>query len=112
MSWVTDVLVICSFGECTTPDEYTGKDLPAPLEALNEWLMENDHGRLVRLDNYARGGGKAFQAVMAASAFNHFPIDDFLAAVFSLDWNEPDSVQVLTKDEEESVFTVHTPGDE
>ena len=112
MSWVTDILVICSVEECSTPEEFVGQALPAPLQWLNEWLEEKDHGQLVRLDGLATGGGKAFQAVVAGSAFNHFPLEEFLEAAFSLDWNAPESVQVFAKGEEESVFTVYTAEEE
>lgn len=108
MSWVTDILVTCSVEECTIPDEFVGKALPAPLQFLNEWLEENEHGTLVRLDGIATGGGKAFQAVVAGGAFNHFPLEEFLEAVFSLDWSAPESVQVFAKAEVESVFTVYS----
>ena len=110
MSWVTDVLLICSLEECLGPEGFspTSQSPPPPVRALNDWLRTNKHGQLVCLDQHALGGGKAFQAVVFGSAFDHFPLDEFLAHAASLSWSVRESVQILAKEEEELRFTLHS----
>jgi hypothetical protein len=109
MSWVTNVLVLCHFGECMTHDELIGKVLPGPFAVINEWLSSKNLGEMARLDPMTLGGGKAFQAVVAGGAFNYLPIDEFLTMAFAQTWEQPDSVQILIRDEDDVRFSLHVP---
>ena len=112
MSCVTDVLVLCSLEERFDENEemIPFGETPAAIQALNRWLKQNGHGELSCLDKFALGGGKAFQAVLYGAAFNYFPFQDFMKVVEETPWRERESVQVLIKDENGSVFTVHKIG--
>nr|CAS02625.1 putative integron gene cassette protein [uncultured bacterium]CAS02638.1 putative integron gene cassette protein [uncultured bacterium] len=111
MSWVTDVLVLCSLEECLGENGFVpaSQEPPVPIANLNQWLLSRGLGKLVCLDQYALGGGKAFQAVVFGSAFNHLPVAEFVAALQSQSWAAPESVQLLTKDEEAPLFVLHSP---
>src|SRR5689334_2751580 len=99
MSWVTDVLVLCSLEECFGDTGFVPASVtpPAPIAGLNGWLRSRGLGELVCLDRHAVGGGKAFQAVVFGSAFNHLPVAEFVDAVRAQAWAAPGSVQLLTK---------------
>jgi hypothetical protein len=107
MSWVTDVLVLCSVEERFASGDFTPGSCPPPIKEINAWLGRGDHGELVSLDQHAIRGGKAFQAVVFGGAFNHFPLADFLKVVYAQEWAAPGLVQILTKDEEEQAFVLH-----
>lgn len=107
MSWVTDVLVVCSLEERFATGDFTPGSCPLPIAALNDWLRKQNHGELICLDVHATGGGKVFQAVVYGAAFNHFPVKEFISMVKDQHWVAPESVQVLTKEEESACFSMH-----
>jgi hypothetical protein len=106
MSWVTDVILIFSLEEEYDDDEEFLDSVPA-LDNINAWLEENGYGILVDIGEFA-GGGKAMQTNVYGGAFNFLKIDAFIKLVKAQPWREPENVQLLIQDEEESRFTLHT----
>lgn len=111
MSWITNVIVLFSL------EEYLGTDASGtpslapsagpigPIAAINEWLEDNVDGELENVASLLSGG---LEAGCYAGALNYVDIDEFLAIVKAQPWRRPDTVQVLIKDQENPVFTVHT----
>lgn len=113
MSRVADVIISCSLLEEFGGDDPDGRAVPA-LTILNGWLREKGKSAeqgLVRVDDYA-GGFKAMQCVIAIGAFNYLDIGAFLKVAWSLNWGDPQGVQIMIKDEEDELFSVYRFGEE
>ena len=106
MSWVTDVLLTVNLEE-RFDDDYNALESCEALDTINAWLEKNEQGKLDELSIHVQSGGKAMQAHVYGGAFNSMKIDDFVTLVLSQTWKRPESVMLLTKDEEQDVFTVH-----
>ncbi len=107
MSWVTDVILIFNIAEEYSNDMELLDSIPA-LDNINAWLEENDYGKLVDIGKFAfTGGGKAMQANVYGGAFNFLKIDEFVKLVKVQQWCEPENVQLLIQDEQDSKFTLH-----
>lgn len=106
MSWVTDVILIFNVAE-QYDDNEEFLDSVSALDNINAWLEENDYGKLIDIGEYA-GGGKYMQANVYGGAFNFLKIDEFIALIKKQQWHEPENVQLLIQDEQESRFTLHT----
>lgn len=106
MSWVTDVILIFNIAE-----EYGDMELlnsiPA-LDNINAWLEDNEYGKLLNISESA-GGSKPMQANVYGGAFNFLSlkIDEFIKLVKTQQWREPENVQLLIQDEQDSKFTLH-----
>ncbi len=107
MSWVTDVLLI--FNVCELYDENNNEleEVPA-LKGIQAWFDHKGRGMLDNLDEHAISGGKVMQACVYGGAYNFFECGEFIQMVISQSWRKPESVQLLTQDEEESRFTIHS----
>ena len=90
MSHVTDVLLLASLED-------------SGVQKVQQWLEENKWPKLVEISDHA-GGNKAMQCEVWAAAINYFDIEAFAAAVKSIEWEYPDSVQLLVKDEHDEWF--------
>jgi hypothetical protein len=96
MSVVTDVILITGiFDRCdTTPT----------VDLLNKKITVKHDRPLVRIDHHA-GGDKVMESDVYAGAFNYLDRDWLIEAVRSMDWEDPDRVQLLIKGHEENQFT-------
>lgn len=106
MSWVTDVILIFGVGEEYDEKEDLIEPVPA-LENINAWLEQGDYGQLLNIGAEA-GGDKFMQANVYGGAFNFLKIDEFIQMVREQPWREPENVQLLIQDEDETRFTLHT----
>ncbi len=106
MSWVTDVLLTVNLEE-RFDNDFNALTSCEALDNINAWLEKHEHGKLDELSSHVRSGGKAMQCHVYGGAFNFIEIDEFATLVSSQKWKRPDSVTLLTKDEEQDVFTVH-----
>ncbi len=106
MSWVTDVLLSFNLQE-KFDDDFNALDSCEPLDNINAWLEERELGRLDELSSHVQSGGKAMQCHVYGGAFNFMEPDDFITAVLSQNWQMPDAILLLTKDEEADAFTIH-----
>jgi len=108
MSWVTEVLLITNILE---EDELeiddAGLENPV-ITNVHDWLKLNNYGKLDKLNEYIRSGGKIMGSHVYGGAFNFILVDEFIEFVTSQSWLFPASVQLLIKDEMEEKFTLHT----
>ncbi len=105
MSHVTDIILITFIDDGGIEDAHPNVDL------LNEYLTQHNHGQLIKVDGYAVGH-KVMQCDVFLSAANFLYIDEFVKEFNKVPWEDPDSVQLLLKDEEDDRFTVYTPPSE
>jgi hypothetical protein len=112
LSWVTDVLVLCSLEESLSEKGFVlpGQGDPLPFLEANEWLAERDLGALECFSQHLTGGRKAFQSPAYGAAINRLPVADFLSYIRGRAWANPNAVQVLIREEEQEVFTLHSVG--
>ena len=111
MSWTATVLLICEFGE-NYPNGDNGLEedyveVPPPIAAINEWLVENEQDPLKDLDD-AITEGKGPGAHLYGTVLNFGELDKLVPFIKGLKWIWPENVQILTKDQEERRFTIHT----
>lgn len=106
MSVVTNVILYIDPLEDGDPDEGI---MPKPIKAINEWLEDHGKGSFGFIPPAAHcvGGHKALEVDLFLGAFNHLPLDKFLEAVFSQNWEYPANVQVFVKEQEDDKFTVY-----
>ncbi len=77
------------------------------LDNIGGWLEERELGKLDALSTHVKSGGKAMQCYVYGGAFNFMKVDEFIAMVLSQPWKQPESVMLLTKDEDQEFFAVH-----
>ena len=104
MSHVTDIILTTMLQDGSTFDD----DHPN-VDQLNQYLIENRGGwTLVKVNEYA-GGGKAMQCDLFIAAINHLDIPAFLDAFYRINWEAPEYVQLMMKDEHDERFKVYVP---
>lgn len=103
MSHVTDIILITSIED--------GADLESDnpnVDKLKGYLEKEHNGHtLLKVDGHA-GGNKAIQCDVFMAAFNYFNIDAFVRLFKEMQWQYPESAQLLIKDENDDAFTVYT----
>lgn len=105
MSDITNIIVLTSLSEgVERADE---SDACSTLNLINVWLSENASGQLADVTGFA-GGGKYMDAFVLAGAFNGINVEAFVAKLRSLNWVEPEHVQILVKREEDDIFKTMT----
>ena len=115
MSWVTNVVLFYSTGEefidvAVEDDKEDIQDvgISACLTKINVWLSQQGWVELVNIGDCVSGRERhSFECSIWGAAFNHLDIEAFLKCVKCQDWQEPDNVQVMVKDQEEERFTVY-----
>jgi len=104
MSHVTDIILMTSI------DDGAGDREGHPnADKLSAYIEKNHRGHtLVRVDCHA-GGNKGMQCDVFMSAINHMDIEAFVAWFHGIEWERPESVQLLVKDEHDDRFTMYCP---
>jgi hypothetical protein len=93
MSVVTDIILVLGIAE--------------PIDELNRYLSDAyNGGALKQVDKHA-GGNKAVQCDVYMAAINHFDRESFIRKFASINWNEPECVQLFLKYETEDLFYVY-----
>lgn len=92
MSWVTNIIL-----------SYSLVEHQDKIDSINDWLLQNEHDKLKRINEYA-GGEKFMEMYIYAGGFSHFDVMDFVRYVFSLDWILRESLQIFVKDQEDDRF--------
>ncbi len=105
MSHVTDIILITFIED----GGKFGSQNPN-ADKLIEYLEENHQRALNKIDS-AAGGDKSMQCDVFAGAINHLYIEKFLDHFKKIEWENPECVQLLIKDEHEDIFTIYTPGE-
>jgi len=96
---LTEVLLIMNLEERESTDGVYDESCEA-LDNINAWLEKQGHGDL---DTLSSGN----PSDICGGAFNLLKIDEFVSLVLSQKWKRPDSVMLLTKEQEQDAFTVH-----
>ena len=108
MSVVTDILL------CTQIQDGGHQDDDHPnAGALNRWLVQRygEACALKRLDIHARGN-KAMQADVYGVAVNCCNTDELVGAFRAIPWDDPESAQLLVKEEDWPAFRVFSAVEE
>ena len=92
MSYVADVVLLAGIRD-------------SGVAEIQGWLKANDWPQLVEISDHA-GGNKAMQCEVWAAAINYFDIEGFSKMVHAAQWESPESVQLLIKDEEDDSFVL------
>ncbi len=89
MSDVTNLLLSFSILE----------DSGSKVRHVNEWLAQNDQAPLASLweNDACYGGSKRMDVPVYAGAFSEFPLEVFLVFLRSVEWHEPNAVQVMLR---------------
>ena len=112
MSWTATVLVLCGLEENYPNGNDDGADenfveIPPPIEAIDSWLSEHEQHPLQEFGDCIEGY-KSPGANLYGTVLNYGKINELLAFIKTQKWIAPQNVQVLTKDQEEERFTLHT----
>ena len=107
MSWITDVIICVGLVE-QYDKSFNLLEKIEPIEEVRAWLEEKDFGGLAELSSYMGTDGKAPSSLVYGGSYNHLDVEAFKEFVFNREWNDPDSVQVLLKDQEGRGYTMHS----
>ena len=77
-------------------------------ESMGNFKPILDMIALLQVDAFA-GGGNAMECDVYAGAFNCLEIDKLLEAFHSCTWENPESVQLLIRDQHDERFAVYVP---
>lgn len=100
MSWVTNA-ILC-FG-C--------EDTKFRLDEVNKLFEEDGVEGFVRADDPELprgwyGGQKFLECDLAIGAFNYLSIEDLIEVIRLVDWENPEAVQLIIKDQEDYKFRI------
>jgi len=107
MSNVTNVILSFSIIE----EEYELQDFQhyKIMDKINQWLYDSKYGQFSKeLTEYA-GGNKVTETPIYIAAFNHFNIDAFVEFIKTLNWEEPEDVQIFIQTQDEDRFLIIEP---
>ena len=99
MSWVTNVILHIGFGD-------TDK-----LQRVNEFFERDEIRGFVSLSDESLprgwyGGTKYLEAYLSVGAFNHLNLNHLLDYLRSIQWSQPESVQLMIKAQEDYKFRI------
>lgn len=94
MSWVTNLII--SF-DSDDPN----------VDAIQQWFEENTDSPITPLHRCPEhyGGTKCLETSFLVGAYNYLRLDELLDFLYELEWESPESLQVLVKGEEDDIFT-------
>lgn len=104
MSVVTNIILSVGALDGDFPD----RGACETLEAVNQFF----HPRPGLLPLRVAGGWKAFEADVFTGAFNYLDLPAFMAHLRSVEWREPDLVQVFVMEQEDELFRLLRLNDE
>lgn len=80
------------------------------VSQMNAYLRSKfgEHVLLRNVREYA-GGGKRLECDVFIVAVSHLNIPDFLDVFRQASWNWPEEVQLMIKDQEDTIFSIHSP---
>ncbi len=99
MSYVCNVVLLMGVME------ERGDTVPA-LDFINAWLEEDGQGRLHRADQYGTNR-KVMEVTVALGAFNYLDVEGLLSTFQSAPWEDPESVQLLIRNQDDDLFIEH-----
>lgn len=104
MSVVTNTILAYGCGE---RDGWREKHTPM-LDAVNRFF-EGSRGFVLAndVDNGGwYGGTKFLECNLAVGAFNYLDLDGLIAHIRSLEWEDPEAVQLIVKEQEDDRFRI------
>ncbi len=104
MSVVTNIILVTTIEDgAKRDDEYPNVD------ALNSFFKK-DYGNisLLKVDEYA-GGSKAMECDVFMAVINHLDLQEFMEHFNKIKGDEPNSVQLFIKQEDDYAFELYTP---
>jgi hypothetical protein len=80
------------------------------IEEVNKFFDEKEKG-LVSLDDGKLphgwyGGSKMLEANLYAGAFNYLSLEELMEYLRKIDWENPEEVQVMVKEQNDEVFRI------
>lgn len=86
------------------------EDANARIAEVNEWLESHECAALKSVwDNRdCYGGGKRVEAPLYAGAINYLPLNDLLAFLRTVQWKEPDCVQLILQAQHDDRWRIIT----
>lgn len=99
MSYVTDIILVTMI-----EDKDEGDHLNA--DKLSQFLCDNYKGTtLVHIPRNI--GRRGLQCDVFVAAVNHLDMDEFMRLFYSIEWQWPDYLQLMLKEEHDKLFIVH-----
>ena len=104
MSYVTDIILVTMIDDgMRITDNGGGKHNVAEL---NAFLFNNYNGTmLIQVQEHTNK--RSMQCDVFISAVNHLDIDEFMRVFYGIEWEYPDNLQLMIKEERDNLFTVH-----
>jgi hypothetical protein len=92
----------------------SGEEVEARIADINSFQYNGKLLNLVSIDyNKDRekgtvwyGGNKFFEGNLLIGAFNHFKTDDFIAHLKQINWESPELVQLIVKEDSDEKFRI------
>ncbi len=103
MSHVTDIIIITRLEE----SDYA-EDVYPNIEELSKYIKTEFSSSGFNIVSTFAGGNKAVQADIFMCAVNGMDIPKFLTKCKTIKWNDPDSIQILIKDEHWELFKMYS----
>ena len=84
------------------------EDTDARVADVDGWLVRNEQRPLKSVweNGECCGGPKRMDAPLYAGAFNYLPLREFLVFLRTLQWSQPDEVQVILRGPSETGWRV------
>ena len=103
MSWVTNIILHIPAVDARGPQ--------GRIKDVNRFFDEIPGKGFVSLDDPSLpkgwyGGSKLLEANLYVGALNHLDLDSFVKHLQSIDWKEPNHVQVIVMDQEDLDFRI------
>ncbi len=92
MSWVTNVILNLAL------------EAQEQIDEVNEFFIEKEEEPLASIEPVWFGKGHSYETGLFVGAYNYFPLDQFVAHLAGMNWEDKDLVQLFVLDQEETRF--------
>ena len=76
------------------------------IAPLQKWMVDRGYGAWLPVHDEAHGD-KYLEMDVLVGAFNYFPTEEFVELVFSIPWDNPETVQLLICEQHEYKFKIY-----
>lgn len=104
MSHVTDIILVTAIEDGA--EAIAGHP---SADKVSDYLKQNHNGHVLLEVSPVAGGDKAMQCDVFMSAINGLDIPAFVKWFAAIEWEFPEYVQLLLKDENDDRFAVYEP---
>ena len=109
MSNVTNIILTIS---CSDDREKIQLVNSFVYRGLQMDLVSADYNKVMATGTRWYGGTKFLEAGIYIGAFNHFPLIEFVDHLKKINWEYPESVQVIYKGQDDEKFSIIEIGDD